>query len=185
MRALSLAFALSLSLVACDTDGVDTEGSFPARSFVELSPRATYLLSVGDGNVLPAGAISLAAIGLHVGDTACFTAAGDYFVSPGVLASAGPVMLTAVFSRSAELLVPSERFRVSGAIEAGEDVITPPTYIDARATDIVQDFDASDVCVRVPAATTHVFFSTFDDFHGDNLDARTGGQPFGVRIRRG
>lgn len=186
MRVL-LALALALSLAACDVDGVDTGDTFPIRSFVEINPRATYLLSVSDGNALPAIAVSLEAIGFEPGATVCFRAQGDYFIDPGFLASnQGPILLTAVFSRTSEILVPSQRVRLPGAVATtnGRPVVTLPALVGSAATDIAQDFDATNSCVAIPSDARFVFFSTFAEYFGNNLDARINREAFGVRISR-
>lgn len=189
----ALALLLSLSALApllsgCDIDGVDTDDTFQTRSFVELNPRATYLLSVGDGDVQPATAVSLDAIGFAPGERVCFQTRGDYFVDPGFLASnEGPVMLTAVFSSTSEILVPSRPTRVPGAVATvdGVAVVTRPALVGSTPTDIAEDFDATNACVTIPPSARFVFFSTFAEYFGNNLDARVNREAFGVRVRRG
>ena len=79
--------------------------------------------------------------------------------------------LVAVFSSTSEILTdPSEQHRVPGAIDAGTDVVTPPTHFGGLPTDIPEDFLATreGVVVRVPDNADYIFVSHLDSFFSDN-----------------
>ena len=199
MRFPSLLFGLSVVLAAtgCDSTGIDgpNEGGHPCSSnchpgggddsdartaVVDLDPRQTYLRTY-EGGAVDAPALSLTDNGVSAGDRLCFAAEGDYVYGPGDVASnTGRPLAIAVFSSSSELLDASQRYRVAGAIDAGPDVETLPTLQGGYATDIPQDFDATDACVTIPVGARFIFFSAYDDQFEDN--SRIDGTPYRVRV---
>lgn len=86
-----------------------------------------------------------------------------------------------MFSTSDVLLDDSRRERVPGAVAAGAGLVTRPTDRGALATDIGQDFDATDTCLVIPPRARFVFFGTFDTYYADNTSID--GDPLGVLIR--
>ena len=197
MRLSLLAFlaAVALTSAGCDSNGIDPTpgggtpgggtpgGGTPALTFAPVDVTATYLTT--DEEAPNATPFLLASYGLRPGDTACFRATGDYLVYPGQLASGTDSPLaTGVFSASDRLHGPTERFRVKDPLDTDGDVVTRPMYTSGAATDIPQDFDATDACRVVPAGATHVFLSAVDDMFLDNTDARVGGNGFGVAVSR-
>ena len=169
-------------------DGGTDGGTDGDKRFVEVSPRATYLRTSFDAGD-DARAVRLSDVGLAPGKAVCFRSEGDFRYGPDVIASErrqslGTPMVTAVFSRSDVLRGRDQQHRVADAAEAGPDVFTEPTYHDGFATDVGQDFDATDVCLTVPDGATHVFFSAFDTYYDDNSDLRVDGRPFGVSIQK-
>ncbi len=191
---LAVLAAVALTSAGCDSTGIDTPipgggtpggggTPAPALTFAPVDPTATYLTT--DEEAPDATPFLLADYGLRPGDTACFRATGDYFVYPGRLASAeNGTVATGVFSASSVLHSTTERFRVKDRIDGPWDIVTRPMYTSGAATDINEDFDATNGCYVVPAAATHLFLSAVDDMFLDNVDARVGGNGFGVAVSR-
>ena len=210
MRLPLLAFTLLAALTAsgCDSSGIDTNvptppgsggsggsgggtggggtggggtGTTPTRTFAPVDPTATYLLT--DEETPDAVAYLLADFGLAPGDTACFRAQGDFYYHPGVLASeTGTPLATGAFSASNELNATADPHRIKDALDGDWFVTTNPMYTSGAATDVDEDFDATDACWAVPAGATHLFLSAYDDMFLDNTDALVDGQPFGVAV---
>jgi hypothetical protein len=210
MRLPLLAFTLlaALTTSGCDSSGIDTNlptgpggtgsggtgsggtgsgtggggtDTTPTRTFAPVDPRATYLLT--DEETPDAVAYSLADFDLAPGDTACFRAQGDFYYHPGMLASeTGTPLATGAFSASDELNATADPHRIKDVLDGGWYVPTNPMYTTGAATDIDEDFDATDACWAVPAGATHVFFSAYDDMFLDNAAALVDGQPFGVAV---
>ncbi|WP_412063363.1 hypothetical protein [Rubrivirga sp. IMCC45206] len=166
------------------TGGGTTGGSADADVFIEVDPRQTYLRTFGD-HALDAPALRLADEGLKAGDHVCAVAVGDFILGPGIRASEqGQPLLTAIFSADDTLSPSDERVRIKTAVEAGDDVVTPDTESGGHATDVPQDFDATSVCVTIPAGARYVFLSTFDTYYADNTADPDGTQPFGLLLKR-
>lgn len=184
LLAAGVALALALPLSGCDSIEVagDRPGDEGGETFVRVNPRQSYVLtSNNDLDDLDAPAVRLADFGYITGGPICFRAEGDFFLSPNYRASQrGGPLVTAVFSRTDELRNGTFRDRVTGAIDAGTDVVTDPTNRDALATDIGQDFDATDVCLTVPEGARFVFFGAYDTYYTDNADLN--GAQFGVLL---
>jgi hypothetical protein len=132
-----------------------------------IDPKGTYLETLWD-NPAPPRVVELADLGAEPGDTLRITRHGGYH---RWLGSPEFQQLTAVFSGSDELLGPASTCnRVVDAIDAGEDVVTLPTFWWFQRTDIPEDFAIQDsVDVAIPAGATHLFFSTWDNLFSDNL----------------
>ena len=155
----------------------------PTLTFAPVDPAATYLRA--DDGVAGATPLLLSDYGLAPGNVACFRAAGDFFYAPGLLASsADATLVTGVFSGSDNLSATSELNRVKDAIDGMWHIDTPVVFSTGAATEIDQDFRATDDCWTVPDGATHVFFSAFDDAFLDNTDATAGGQEFGVFVSK-
>lgn len=204
MRASLLLLGLSLSLVfftGCDSVGTDDpttchschpgdgdgdgdggDGGSSDATFIPVDPRQTYLRTSHDA-AIDAPAIRLSDHDAEPGERVCGVAVGDFDTGGGSLVrSNGGPLITAVFSSDSQLLGSSHLNRVPGAIDAGDDARTPDTVIDGLPTDIAEDFDASNACVTIPAGAAFVFFSAYDGFFADNVDATPGGQPFGIEV---
>jgi hypothetical protein len=198
---LALFAAVLFALAGCDSDGIDvspppagppstggtgdgtTGGGGTGSSdglFVPLSPRSTYLRMEQDPGALDPTTVALSDLGLSPGGTACFRAEGDYDRGSGVMASEGGVRVLAVFSRIKKTLDSTEPHRVPGAVQAGTPIVTPLTALGGHATDIDEDFNATDVCVLVPEEAQFVVLGAWDTYFSDNLPK--GPAPFGVRI---
>lgn len=190
MRALLLALPLALLVAACDTAIVSPDPDAPAQPptgpvFLHIDPASTYLRVHNDRPVAAAIPRMLRSYGLRPGDRACFRAVGDFDIRDGTLASSrGLPLVTAVFSSDNRLLADNFRQRVPGAIAAGTPVVTPRTVSENRATDIPEDFDATNACVTVPPGAHYFFLSPFDDFFSDNRPIANASQRFGVRLSR-
>lgn len=165
----------------------DNGGDDKAR-FVEVDPMATYLrvsLDVAEDNVRAARAVPLSEIGLEAGKPGCFRAVGDFFYTGNVRASSvGDPLIVAVFSRDEKLGDRNDLNRVTGAIDAGDDIVTDNTFLGDQRTDIGEDFAVTDVCLTVPDGAEFIFFSANDNAFNDNTDVRENGQAFGVRVEK-
>ena len=199
MRTLLLApgLLLALSVSGCDTVGIDDstcttchddpdEGG-STRGTVTVDPRQTYLFADEQDDVpqpIDAVAVPLSHLGLEPGDHACFEARGDYYYSSEDYSARerGGPLVTAVFSSSGALRDVTARYRVEGAIDAGDDVQTETTWLGDAPTDIDEDFDATDACVTVPAGASYLFFSPVDRLVRDNADAMVDDEPFRVDV---
>ena len=162
--------------------GGGTGGGTKTSSLVTVNPRQTYILtSANDLQDVDAPAVRLSDLGYAPGQPVCFRAEGDFTFTPGARASKrSSGIVTAVFSSTADLLNGDNRHRVTGAIDAGTDIVTQPTALDAIATDVPEDFDATNTCLTVPAGAQFVFFGINDTYFtdNDNID----GVGFGVRV---
>lgn len=138
-------------------------------SVFALNPQATYLHINGDVD-LPATAVKLSDFAASSGDFLLLQRLGDFSFT-GVSGEVGMGM-TAVFSSSPTLDLASSLNRVLGAIEAGSDVATDPTFLGSQPTDISQDFavTGAGVVVQVPIGALYIFFSPADSMFNDNLD---------------
>ena len=197
MRTLPLFTCLVLALAGCDSVGIDDptcttcdpadgggdgdggDGGSAALA-IDVDPTQTYLYTFEDVNE-QSPAVSLDDLGVGPGDSVCFEVEGDYLYAPGASArDFGGAVATGVFSSSGELLPPYERYRVVGAIDAGDDIYTGNTYRGDKPTDIDEDFDVTDACVTVPAGAKYLFFSPYDNYFQDNTGVE--GEPFRVVV---
>ena len=68
------------------------------------------------------------------------------------------------------------------AIDAGQDYVSAPTYVDGQPTDIPEDFKCDpEVLITIPDGATHLFLGARDVYFADNTDVDG---DFGVRISR-
>jgi len=144
-----------------------------------IDPRATYLRTSQDSLALTPVAISLEARGIRPGDLVRIEEVGTYAYSgnPNLLATD----LIGVFSFSNTVLSGTNARRISGAIDAGVDRVTPRTFFGNMLTDIPEDFDARNAELRVPEGARYLFVSSVDSLFGDNS---TPHHDYGVRISR-
>ena len=146
------------------------------QTTIPLDPRAAYLRCNNDpapGTV----AIPLAPAGIAPSQVVRIRRLGDYDNGPG-----GDTFGTtiAVFSADATLLPLATAARVPGALEAGCDFVSSPTWSGGLATDIPEDFlvaagagstaTQNEVVVVVPANATHLFVCPHDSLYHDNRD---------------
>ena len=162
--------------------GTPTDDGSDATTFLSVDPRQTYTRTSQDA-ALDAPALRLADYGVAPGQTVCARAVGDFYLEPGVLASAsGYPLVTAIFSADDVLLAADQRARVAGAVDTDADVATLETRYGQLATDVAEDFDATGGCVTVPAGAQYVFLAAYDGYYADNEDALVDGQAFGLAI---
>lgn len=197
----ALALAGAFALAGCDSSGLDTPGPGPTpgpapgpapspppggpgpATFLSLDPQATFLRTNEDPDAARPAVRRLAALGLAPGDEACFAASGDLDLGDGLLASdAGVPLALAIFSSDDALAPADVRERVTGAVGPERHHATPNTVLGDLATDVPQDFDATDACVTVPAGAAYVFLGAWDGYYSDNR--RVEPDTYGVRIWR-
>ncbi len=142
---------------------------------VTVDSKATYLHTTCDSPALPT-VVDLAAFGLAPGDGLKLT----YSVAPpgfsfsgcgGPFVGAEDTSILGVFSSSSTLLPPSAHPRVPGALEAGTDVSTGPTFFCNELNDIPQDFrlfPPSGFTIQIPVGATHLFLGINDSYWADN-----------------
>lgn len=141
-----------------------------AQEVLPVNPRATYLHTANaDANVLPAVAIDLSALGLQPGDPIRLERLGA-FTPGGSLPD--QQSLIGVFSSTDQLDPRTFTHRVPGALEAGMDVVSIPTYLGAQPTDIPEDFaiTGAGTVLEVPAGAQFLFVSPNDSYFSDNSD---------------
>ncbi len=161
-------------------------GSARGDLIFSLDPRGAYVRVNGESppDAVP---IDLLALGINPGDTIMITRLGDYQRGNSAPFDEDIFLdTTAVFSSSATLGPASDLNRVVGAIGAGLDFVTVPTFVGALLTDIPEDFEVSNfdgtitsVTVQVPAGARFLLVSPADSFFSDNSDLNG---DFGVRI---
>jgi hypothetical protein len=144
-----------------------------AAAVISLDPSRTFYHTDSIDSGADSIPIDLASLGIVGGDLVALRMRGDfcYYFFPGCTESffgAG-----AVFVNDSTLLDRNQPDRVVGAIDAGEDFVTPLTYFQHDPTDIPEDFyvgSSFDVVVEVPIGATHLFVAPSDSFWGDNRD---------------
>ncbi|MGV3724311.1 MAG: hypothetical protein ACO1SX_25735 [Actinomycetota bacterium] len=141
-----------------------------AQEILPVNPQATYLHTANaDANALPAVAIDLNALGLQPGDPIRLERLGAF--APGGSFPDQQSMI-GVFS-STDILDPATAtHRVPGAIDAGADVLSRPTFVGAQPTDIPEDFaiTGAGVVLDIPAGAQFLFVSPNDSYFADNSD---------------
>lgn len=170
MKSLARTSALGLCALASAVFTSAASAQIFVRE-VELDPRATFLRTNTDPYAIDAQPIRILSLGLHPGDWIRLEVHGDF--SPRNTAGAiddTDRNLIAVFSATETLLPGSNAFRVSGAIDAATDHLTPPTYHGNLTTDLSQDFFVDDVWVQIPAGTNYLFAAAEDSYYSDNVD---------------
>jgi len=144
-----------------------------AAVIIPIPPRSAFLRASQDTVTDPV-ILTLATLGIAPGDLIRIRVQGEFTFNTANVISRNSV---AVFSSSATLLASNLQQRVPGAIEAGVDFISAPTFNGGLPTDIPQDFRLGDhngplpgVDVVVPPGATHLFLSVYDSFYQDNKD---------------
>jgi hypothetical protein len=149
---------------------------------VSMDPKGTYLHMFPNTGVEPV-IIDLASLGLFPGDQIRLEDLGGYAYTTGGVD--GPGSMIAVFSSNDTLLPPTEAHRVPGAIDAGVDYVSSPTYVGSYPTDIPEDFLVSlstgplQMCIDIPFGATHLFCAAHDTYYTDNSDPNG---DFAVRV---
>lgn len=141
-----------------------------AQEVLPVNPRATYLhTAIPDANALPAVAIDLTALGLQPGDPIRLERLGAF--APGGSFPDQQSMI-GVFSSTDTLDPATESHRVPGAIDAGTDVLSLPTFVGAQPTDIPEDFaiTGAGTVLTIPAGAQVLFVSPNDSYFSDNSD---------------
>lgn len=152
--------------------GMNVKGSY-LRAHDLDSPSAPLVIKLADLGIVPGNKVKLTRIGTYSDITQ--------------LQDGDQARLTGVFSSSTTILAADQRYRVQGAINAGNDVTTAP-YWDCLiwplcwtvATDISQDFRIDpNVTVTVPTGAQYLVVAPLPSSYtwGDNL-----GFGFGVTV---
>ena len=133
---------------------------------ISIDPTAAYLRT-NDDPCLDAIPIELSTLSISGGDYLRLAQLGDFNNGPG-----GDIYkrMIGVFSSNDSLLESSLLHRIPGAIDAGEDFVTSPTYVGNLPTDIPEDFWIDTVIVQVPDSALFLFVSTHDSWYWDNSD---------------
>src|SRR5690606_30984727 len=128
--------ALSLGLAACDSsdeeEGEDTDFEVgcddPGAITIPIEATATYLRTAGSDEADPAQAFSLSSLGLQPGERIRVERLGEFQWRAEQHPDSVSYGVAAVFSSDDVPLDRSERARVPGAINAGNDYVTRPSF---------------------------------------------------------
>lgn len=168
---------LSMSIVGAAVLTLETVATAQAASFTfGINSKATFLRTHQDPQAADSIAIDLKSLGISSGDLIRLERLGDeslgagYTEQPYASWDWATYMMTAVFSNSNILLASYLQNRVSGAVNAGEDILTDPTPKGLLATDIPEDFWLNDLTIKVPTSASYLFVGTTDPYPGDNTD---------------
>lgn len=171
-----LSFALPLLLfTACDTttEAPGTDGTFDEgceqETAIQIDPTGTYLRTSNDESRSPTS-LRLADFGIAPGDRVTLQRFGEYQYMGRGDRTLVREQLVGVFSSSNELLAREQHPRVSGALDAGSDFVTPLSFSGQLSTDITQDFLVDNTTVTVPAGAAFLLVSPSDDLFEDNID---------------
>ncbi len=128
------------------------------KLFYGLNPKSSYLLSDRLDDPKPPLVIPLADIGAAPGSTLRLAKVGAYSDSGSLLADGTDTRLSGVFSATNVVRGPNEQKRVTGAIDAGANVVTGSVtrcfllLCFPQSTDVAEDFRIDPtVDVVVPA----------------------------------
>jgi|GEM_PF-763907 len=133
---------------------------------IPLDPKATFIRAVGV-NQIPNG-VNLAVLGIAPGDTIRLTGLGDFKgTSSG---SDNWLSKIGVFSATDVVLGATNPVRVPGAIDAGDNYMTNPTYVGSYPTDIPEDFFIDDIEIVVPSGALFLLLAVPDTYYQDNTD---------------
>jgi hypothetical protein len=135
---------------------------------IGIDARSTFLRTNGE-NTSPSWPINLANLGLKAGDLIRLDVVGSFSYSGSEMPDEVKQMI-GVFSSSATLLPADRRNRVAGAIDAGAEIVTAPTLVGGRDTDIAQDFPIGSLKIRIPPGARYLFVAAPDIFYSDNTD---------------
>jgi hypothetical protein len=143
-----------------------------------IDPKISFLHVCSDG-ALDAPAHDLAAHGILPGDWILIDQLGSYEGGGGWH---NLTNMHGAFSSSDILLSGDQLNRVPGAIDAGEDIWTIPTFnCGGETTDIAEDFDIDPyVIIQVPAGARYIFLAPNESKYEDNYN--DGG--YGVQISK-
>jgi hypothetical protein len=137
-----------------------------------LEARAAHIHVASSDLATVPTVITLSDLGVGPGDCLRIRTLGDFDYGPGGDEGDSSIGL---FSSDATLLDEALLHRVPGALDAGEDWMTSPTYYGSEITDIPEDFRISgveqdEVIVTIPAGATVLFVSVHDTLFVDNSD---------------
>ncbi len=137
--------------------------------FYKLGPTATYLRTSREGPS-PNTPLNLTQLGILPGMTLRITTIGEFTIDCYEVNYRNTA--TAVFSSSTTVLSSDNQYRLPGAINAGDDIVTWVTMYDGLTTDIPEDFYVGPECVDVvvPEGALYLFAAGRDDWYSDNLD---------------
>jgi hypothetical protein len=136
---------------------------------VPVAPNAAFLRASAQDTPAAPAIFDLATLGFSAGEVLLIDQLGDWAFRAG-LPETNTVML-GVFSSSSTILSQNNLNRVPGAIDAGLDVFSEPTFNGALPTDIAEDFRVDpQLEIAVPAGAQFLFVGVRDSFYGDNLD---------------
>ncbi|HLP00088.1 MAG TPA: hypothetical protein VK171_15945, partial [Fimbriimonas sp.] len=154
------------SLVCVATLGV--VASSHAVQYLINSP-ATYLLTNGETPFFTIP-VDLIAAGFVPGQTVLLQRLGSYNDFGGPIPNA--YGLTGVFSSSNVILPWPILNRIPGAIDAGNDWTSLPTFIGNVPTDIPEDFEIDNMAgtmgpllITIPAGAQYIWASAQDNFY--------------------
>ncbi len=142
---------------------------------VLVDPKAAYLYTNSDSPASPT-IMNLAASGFAPGDMLKISYAVappgfSFYSCSGPFLGASQFPLLGVFSSSNTLLATSASHRVPGAIDAGPDYVSLPTYYGNQLTDIPEDFwvtPPGGFTIQIPSGVTHLFLGIGDSLYYDN-----------------
>ncbi|CAN5628554.1 hypothetical protein BH23BAC4_BH23BAC4_14860 [soil metagenome] len=162
----------SNSLIGEETHVPDPDPEVPGsfHSF-EIDPTAAYLRVSGESppNAEP---IALASIGAAAGDTLYFEVRGEAILGRGEGWVASTADLSSAvlgaFTTSNALRDQGERYRLVGAIAAGEPFETVNTVVGDLPTNIAEDFHTDGKWVIVPARAEYLWLAVPDGYYSDN-----------------
>ncbi|HEX5011207.1 MAG TPA: hypothetical protein VFY71_12490 [Planctomycetota bacterium] len=161
-RAASLAIALLAgSLTAASQTLTDPLGA--KEGYLLVSPGDAATDSVPT---------ALSALGAVPGQSLRIHGLGDLDFGPG---GDEGLSLIGVYSSSTTILPSSNQFRIPGAIDAGTDFVSSPTFLGGIPTDIPEDFRVAtsavpEVVVEIPAGAQFLFVGNHDTYWTDNSD---------------
>jgi hypothetical protein len=146
---------------------------------VDIDPRWAYLLTNQDPLALDAVPFQLSTLGFAAGQAIVLRSLGNFDCGPPCADTVTGMI--GVFSSSSTLLSASTPHRVPGAIDAGTDFMTAPTFNGGLATDIPQDFSIPvlGTTLIIPTGAAFLFVTAHDSLYGDNSDPD---RNFDVRI---
>lgn len=150
-------------------------GGDPPSLTVSFDGKDTFLHTDPSDSPAPPMVVDLGTAGFFPGDLLELTFDVDspgfsYFGCNGPFEGPEGTPLIGLFSASDQFLDPSATARVPGAIDAGNDVETGPTF-GGEPQDIPEDFSVQPhdgVLIEVPAGATHLFLGVADSHFGDN-----------------
>ncbi|QDU66197.1 hypothetical protein [Engelhardtia mirabilis] len=139
---------------------------------VPLGPQDCYLHVHATDSAAPATSVALSALGALPGQSLLMAGFGD--MDNG---AAGDTILSLIglFSSDATLLGPELVQRVPGAIDAGPEFLSSPTWTGAEPTDIPEDFRITSAIqpsaiVEIPVGAAYLFLGNHDSLWFDNTD---------------
>lgn len=158
-------------------DGVwDQEFSAIELFSTPLDPKSTFLRASNNDSPLPPLIVDLASINIVPGDILALQGSGDFAYQ-----SRDPengISLIGAFSSSSNITDKNSLNRISDAIDAGIDTLSPNTFFSNLSTDIAEDFSITPdgiggepIVVEVPEGASFLFVGVNDSLFFDNSDS--------------